>query len=165
MVNDILVTFCLLQNDELEQLREKAESFEILASQLQKVSEENREFRDRVRCLEGEKRRLDDEVKRTRALEVEVEYLTRKLDNQQRRVLRDCPQTEKPRKRRSLSVSDADDGSAGRTLMKDVPKLEKPRRRLRLGDEENILDKTLDGTIRDPSPLPTPYRTRSSRKK
>ncbi|XP_022692657.1 kinesin-like protein KIF20A [Varroa jacobsoni] len=154
------------QNDELEQLREKAESFEALALQLQKVSEESREFRDRVRCLEGEKRRLDDEVKRTRALEVEIEFLTHKLDNQQRRVLRDCPQTEKPRRRRSLSVTDADNDSASRTLIiKGVPKSEKPRRRLRLGDEENILDKTLDGTIRDLSPLPTPYRTRSNRKK
>lgn len=150
----------------MEQLREKAESFEALALQLQKVSEESREFRDRVRCLEGEKRRLDDEVKRTRALEVEIEFLTHKLDNQQRRVLRDCPQTEKPRRRRSLSVTDADNDSASRTLIiKGVPKSEKPRRRLRLGDEENILDKTLDGTIRDLSPLPTPYRTRSNRKK
>ncbi|OQR71368.1 kinesin protein KIF20A-like [Tropilaelaps mercedesae] len=153
------------QEAELEHLREKAEAFEVLACQLEKVSEENREFRDRVRSLEGENRRLDEEVKRTRALEVEVEFLTHKLDNQQRRVLRDCPQTEKPIRRRSVSASEADDGCVGRTLMRNMLKSEKPRRRLRLGDEENILDKTLDGTIRDPSPLPTPYRTRSSKRR
>ncbi|XP_018496096.1 kinesin-like protein KIF20A [Galendromus occidentalis] len=148
----------LSKDAELDELRDKVATIEILGRQMEKLSEENKEIRDKLKVFQFENKRLETEVKQTRELEVEVEFLTRKLENQQRRILRDQPQTEKPnRRRRSVSSSEVE---------LKVPATEKPRRRLRLGNEENsVLDRTLDRAIRDISPAPTPYRTRSSRKR
>ena len=150
--------FLVFQEAELDELRDKVATIEILGRQMEKLSEENKENRERMKALQNENKRLESEVKQTRELEVEVEFLTRKLENQQKRILRDYPQTEKVnRRRRSVSSSEVE---------LKVPASEKPRRRLRLGNEENsILDRTLDRPIRDTSPAPTPYRTRSSRRR
>jgi len=148
----------LLQSreSELDELREKVATIEILSSQLQKISEENRDFREKLKTLQYENTCLDAEVKQTRGLEVEVEFLKRKLENQQKRILREYPQTEKiTRRRRSVSASEVEPKSAMST-----------RRRLRMGNEENsILDKPLDRPIRDTSPVATPCRTRSVKKR
>lgn len=156
--NPISIIPYSFQEAELEDLRDKVATMEILGRQMGKLSEENRENREKLKALQNENRRLEVEVKHARELEVEVEFLTKKLENQQKRILRDYPQTEKVnRRRRSVSTSEVE---------LKVPATEKPRRRLRLGDEENtILDRTLERPIRDPSPAPTPYRTRQPRRR
>lgn len=136
---------CCEQEAELEELREKADKLKDVSAQLRKTFEENRQLRGTIRSIENPISNYEENVTRTRI--------------QHRRNLGDYPQTEKISRRRSQSLSGIDDVPG-----KCPPRTEKIRRRLRLDDDDKSFDKSLDGIIRDPSPVPTPFRSRTRRK-